>query len=596
MDNNEHLKASALLGIWQGKWGNRDETPANDYTILFEKDGKMQVFNGLNMDKSPKAPGEYRLDGLTIVGKYTYEGNTAVLNIKLKLNDAFTEIEGMWDSGKIRLSKTDKKPAGTTFYVALLGRQGALSFDSPVTAQPKSGTLKIITNNLTANTQQETGYLINNGSWDGDVFTGKIVSEDQPSTPAPLPGLGSGCNAIKLKLTNGTYDLIGAICYATDVWINGTSVVLGQKKQFENAVNKTSEPIFALVVNDKSAGKNSDGKYDYGWYIEPAIAETDNFRMLTLVEDDVLNEVAMYAFDNKKGRQEKDVAAYKIGAYNVKEILAHLNSIFSSVRTSGLRSDLGTLLINQAQLRYPAMHLGFKSSGHGSCEGIMNSFFSDDGNIRKGLGWIREVRGKNIDFLDFATNCNVASLYNLGAVAKNVNYVLASDLTRGAMSLPFEYYSERPDSGGNYPAYFKDANKTIAAILQDMLDKYDAVYNSEKSKEYVISGGGLTTQEQIALFDMGELVKMQAVIGGDDAYEKCNTLIKEKKNELEHLFYENGSTAYYDFKGVIPVLFPEYTGFANDWDHFVIKLFNNRQQHKWDVDLPNGLIIDRKWN
>jgi len=596
MGNNEHLNSASILGIWQGKWGNGNETPQYDYTIIFEKDGKMQVFNGTDVAKSPKAAGEYHLDGFIIEGKYTYEGRTDIVSITLKLNDTFTEIDGTWNGGKVLLSKTDKKLADTTFYVALLGRQGILEFDSPVTSQPKSANLKLVIPNLTTNTLQETNYLITDGSWSGGIFTGIIVSENQPSIPVQLPGLRSGFNKIKLKLTTGTYDLIGAICYSTDTWVSGSSVIAGNKKQFETAPNTTSDPIFALVINDKHAEASSTWKYDHAWYIEPSIAVTDNFRMLTLLHDDVLNEMAVYAFDNKEGREEKDAAGYKIGSYNVKEILSHLDDILPSVYTPDLRSDLVTLLINQAQIRYPAKHLGFKSSGHGSCVGIMNNFFSEDAHIRKGLGWIKEVRGKNIDFLDFATNCNVASLYNLSAVANNVDYVLASDLTRGAQSLPFEYFSERPGEGGNYPTYFNDIEKPIITSLQDMLDKYDTVYNNEKAKEYITSGGGKITQEQIALFDMAKFSAIQTAIGGDKAYEKCKTLINERKASLEDLYYVNDGSTYYDFKGAIPVLYPEYTAFEKDWDSFVIKLFNNKRQHNWDVDLPSGMIIDRKYN
>lgn len=88
--------------------------------------------------------------------------------------------------------------------------------------------------------------------------------------------------------------------------------------------------------------------------------------------------------------------------------MANLNTIFSNVYRGDVTADLGALLLHAAQLKYPSKHLGLTSSGHGSPIGIMNGFFGDSRTIKRSLGWVKDIRGGNLTFLDFGTNCNVA--------------------------------------------------------------------------------------------------------------------------------------------------------------------------------------------
>lgn len=86
--------------------------------------------------------------------------------------------------------------------------------------------------------------------------------------------------------------------------MSGSTLLLGYGSGKSLTVKSTAKPLFALVVNDKHAGIK-DGEYSYGWYIEPSIAVTNNFRMVHMVIDDVLKETALYAFENKDGRQKR---------------------------------------------------------------------------------------------------------------------------------------------------------------------------------------------------------------------------------------------------------------------------------------------------
>lgn len=482
-------------------------------------------------------------------------------------------------------SPDDKK-----YVVEMLGRQGTLEFPAPIAAKPSTATLSLPINN------KATKFLITDGSWDNGVLTAKIMQGDNPSAPAKLPG--TSFNKIKLKPTTGTYQLIGAVSYSTSStsWTTGNTVILGYKNK-KTTPKSTARPLFALVVNDKHA-ENINGGYDpgYGWYLSPKETTTSNFRMVHIVKDDVLNEAALYAFENNDKRTESELPQYKIASYKSKEIVDQLNTIFSGVYQSQIISDLGALLINQAQLKYPSKHLGFKSEGHGSPEGIMNGFFNEDYAIKMSLESIKDLRGSNISFLDFATNCNVASLFNLSNVAPYVDYVLASDMTRTSAPMPFDLWKKLPDV--NYAGYFNDESKSVRDILIAMVDKYGTEFNSQESKDYAKTekGKDKLSKQQLTLFDMAKFPKILGNIGGDEAYETCKKMVKEKSMEVESLYYNDGDTKYLDFKMAIPVLFPQYTSFTQDWQNFAIRQMSNRGEYQWETDLPKGMTITRKWD
>ncbi len=477
-----------------------------------------------------------------------------------------------------------------SYVVELLGRQGTLEFPAPIATKPTSANLTIPIGNTS------TKFEIS-GSWDNNgVFSGRIM---QGTAPANLPG--TTFNNIRLRQTPGTYSLTGAICYNnTNSWMVGSTLVLGYKSK-NLMVKSTAKPLFALVVNDKHADSDK-GSYSYGWYIEPSKATSDNFRMVHLVLDDVLNEVALYAFENKDYRTEQDAPAFKMASYKINEITANLNTLFDRPSLSDITADLGTLLLNFAQLKYPSQHLGLKSSGHGSPHGIMNGFFNEDYTIARSLGWVKEMRGENISFLDFSTNCNVASFFNLVNVAPYVDYIVASDLTRSS-PLPFSLYGQRPDSGGNYFEYFKDESQPIATILGSIIDKYGSLFNSDeainwaKSPDALKNGRTLDSwKQQLTLFDMARFPQILQNMGGKDAYTKCQDLIKTKSKDLNNLYFVDYGTKYLDFKTAVPLLYPGYTAFTQDWEKFAIKQISNRQQFVWDTDAPKGLTITRKWD
>lgn len=419
-------------------------------------------------------------------------------------------------------------------------------------------------------------------------------------TVAP-EGMDNAATHIKLKFTTGKYRFVGSINTDNNTasWSpdNKTTLVLGYEESAKELFPEREAEKFAVVINDKHAG-NKNGAYSYGWYILPRTTVTSTFRSVHITKDDVLHELALYAFANNPSRMESDVAVHKIFAYDTKEIMEDLEILYPNVRLSDIKSDLTTLLVTEVMQRYPSSHLGLRSSGHGSPVGIMNMMYPEDYHMTRCFTWIKNIRGKNVDFLDFGTNCNVASLYNLQAVAPYVDYVLASDLTRMS-PIPFELQGERPSD--NYSPYFDNSSQSVEQILGAMLDKYQEVYNSPKAKEWAATKkaenrGKIDAdwKQTLTLFRMSAFPKILNNIGGENAQSDCSKKLKDRR-ELYCKEDPTSSTIFADFKTAIPVIFPGYTGFLSDWNQFAIKQMDNRAAFTWDTDCFHGLILDRAW-
>lgn len=492
------------------------------------------------------------------------------------------------------------------YTVEMLGRQGKLQFDAPLSEEPTGGILTL----FKGTPASKTTYRIENGSWESGIFSGKIMDSSNPAVAANLPGASR--NGIKLKPVDGTLAFIGAIGYENhDTWMSGNHLLLGYDSDHEIIFKKDNASLFTLVVNDKHADKKWDSenkkylnKYSYGWWVEPSVAITDNFRMVHLVNDELLEEVALYAFDNSSSNRQNNLSKYKVLAYPMSEIIGGIEEIFGESnawsRKTDITSDLGALMINKAQLLYPSRKLGFKSSGHGSPTGIMNGFFPEARNIKEALSWVKEIKGSNVDFLDFATNCNVASLYNLASAAPYVDYVVASDLTRSS-PLPISLYNERPE-GATYNEYFENESKSTSQIMGEIVDKYGELFNSQaaidwaKSDNATAKGRTLSSwRQQLVLFDMSKMRLILENIGGEEAYKTIREKAKAKEAALSSFVFSDGSAKYYSFKQAIPVLYPEYTNFERDWTSMVLKQMSNREQFQWEESqIPTGLILSRK--
>jgi len=477
-----------------------------------------------------------------------------------------------------------------SFVVETLGKQGVLEFPFP------TGNLSTTTPTLTLYGMVKTDatvYKITNGSWNNGIFTGRLMRGDAPTQPAVFPTRSTGQQYLKFKFTSGTYGLLGAInaLPSYNMWFLDNTLFLGYGQNKTITFPAPKPKLFALVLNDKET-RGVNGGYDYGWWMLPTTAVTGNFRTLTLLDDRLKNELSLYAFKNTTYLTDRPLAGIekcKIKSYNIKEIVDGLAAIYtdSGVDRSYVIAGLAPQMINFAQAEYMPEVLGIKSSGHGSPDGVMNGILGEPIQIKNALTLVKNFRGKPLDFFDFATNCNVASLHNFEPMAGLVNYVVASDLTRNS---PPSSIGTRPDDEGNYANYFA-SDRDVSVILSKMLDSYDVSLNSPQSKLFYNANTLPSWKQQLTLFNMQQFPAILNNIGGVNVYDTC----AEKMSSLTALYYPEDWWLQADFKSAIPQLFPNYTTFSSDWNKFAIKKINNRRSLNWDTTKPDGMTIHRKW-
>lgn len=482
-----------------------------------------------------------------------------------------------------------------SFVVETLGRQGVLEFPSLTGAAASPAGAPTLT--LYGATKADaTAYKITDGSWSSGAFSGRLMQAANPTQAAAIP-TRTGQQYLKFKFTGGTYQLLGAINGAPSYkdWFYNNTLILGYGPDKTLVFPTPGPKLSALVLNDKDCD-SVNGADSYGWYMEPTVAVASNFRMLTLLDDRLRNELSLYAFENNPSRTVVGIERFKIKSYKTTEILTNLSTFYAGVDRSYIVAELASQMINFAQAKYMPDILGIKSSGHGSPMGIMNGILGEPMQIQNTLQLVKNFRGKPLDFFDFATNCNVASLNNFAPMAGLVNYVVASDLTRNS---PSPSIGKRPDDGGNYSTYFA-SNKSVKAILSQMMDSYNASLNTPEAVKFYKSPDALKYgntlsgwKQQLTLFDMQQFPKILTNIGGADAYSVCSE--KVKAPSFASLYYLEETWSQVDFKAAIPLLFPTYTSFPADWNNFAIKQISNRRGLVWDTDKPRGMTVNRKF-
>ncbi len=469
------------------------------------------------------------------------------------------------------------------FVIEMLGTRGEMTFPDDISKKPTSATITLY--GLTSSNVLGAYNLIN-GKWTGDVFEASVRDKNNPSkTTGIFPQLEDAVNYIKLVFSSGKFEVVGAVsmeAYPNNIFGNSSSsLVLGYSPSKKSIFPQNpSNQVFATVIRDKHAGKDAAGQYDVGWWMNSDEVATSTFREVLLLRDDLLEEIALYAFEKDQSRGLENVNNFKILAYDLKEIKAKILTVFPSMApndyyfSSSVRADLMAFAITEVLKKYPSKVFGLKSTGHGSPIGIMNEFLREDKDMERCLSWAKSVRGKSIDFIDVGTNCNAGSFYNLKTLSPYVDYALASDLERF------------PTNTDNLSTFFTNPSTSVKDILINMMDdELNRQVNSCTScKKFVM---------QFSLFDCKELGKMMNQLGST-ASDQIQQAFKNDKNK--NLIYLEGTTKQVDFKTAIPVLFPGYTNFAADWQKTVIKQVNNRSSVNADVaKIPEatGLLLTR---
>jgi hypothetical protein len=180
----------------------------------------------------------------------------------------------------------------------------------------------------------------------------------------------------------------------------------------------------------------------------------------------------------------------------------------------------------------PANHYGIKYNGHGTSGATLFEGKIDKNNSELLLSNIKSLLGKNIDFLDWSTNCNGGSLVAVNGQYKYVDYILASDELRGG------YNSEVNDffnfaSDQNIEKFFKPS-LSIRESLKNMVNSDKLFWQSNKTKNDMISK---KIKQSISIFDCSKFeslvnstnLKTTQSSGDVLDYIKTNYPAQEKK-------------------------------------------------------------------
>lgn len=87
-----------LKGYWLGAYGIGAGIMNNDYTMVFEENGKVSVASYQTLYGSTAASGTYTLIGNTVIGNYTYPGGYTY-SFKANCNYVSNTITGTWGYG-----------------------------------------------------------------------------------------------------------------------------------------------------------------------------------------------------------------------------------------------------------------------------------------------------------------------------------------------------------------------------------------------------------------------------------------------------------------------------------------------------------------
>ena len=452
-------------------------------------------------------------------------------------------------------------PKTETYVVEMLGRRGTLEF--PATIQNKPATAKISMYGLTQSDVKT--YNLTNIKWSENTLDADIRDATKPSQSTGIfSGLDASANFIRLYFPGSSkYKVVGALTnpFVKDGIYGGntSTIIVGYSPEAMSLFPQKTVQKYALVIRDKHA-EVKDGKYDHEWYVDPRVAETNTFRELMILRDDLLKELALYEFANAsdtEGRTEEGVRKNKILAYDLTEIIKQIKVLFPKTDDYGiktkLKGDIIALLITEGMKRYPSTVLGLKSTGHGTPIGIMNEFLEEDYLIERSLFWTTEVRKKPIDFIDLNTNCNAGSFYNFKSAAPYTNYILASDLTR------------YPTNSDDYQTFFNPTT-SVQQTLVNILDNESKLQKTscEGCKKFLM---------QASLSDAREFKKVADKLG-PDAMKKVKDAVAKPENK--NLIYLEDTNKQVDFETAVPRIFPSYTTFASDWKKVLLKKIDNR--------------------
>lgn len=503
----------------------------------------------------------------------------------------------LWDSNAAQgLITSGKVP------ILTMGRTGDFSFSTDnlflcLLAKPETGTLELydgIFPQLTTHT-----FDISDGKWDKYVFTGEIKGPERTFFLDNGAGVLPPSYTITIDFcTHQGYFKYGIIRNSHyDMYMYDTTAIIFPGHDFKEMIlNEVefqgSKMVMAqqpsdlqkkhvTIIRDVSGEKGSDLGYDTRWWY-PTVMSSEDVQLVTLVRDQVNNEVALYELPDQEEKivTSTDLASYKRLGLTIETFNAEQ---FKSIN---ITAEIVPIVVKFVASAYPSDILVLFSQGHGGDFSIMNQLIMTE-CIDKSMKWIIRSIGKKIDIFDFSGNCGVAEIQNMYYLSKYSTYVMASDLER----IPrMPYYT-------HYHECFK-SSKSLDVSVNDLMNNiknldiftYDSLQQVTlfKSAEFAPIIQGILPVVQRANPHATEEDVLQDITQN----AKKNGLLPYPSNGLEYKNDPTGKsqvdkTTYkqVDLKYLIKTCYPDYAkgSFESDWSNLVGTQVNNSAD-----DMPNS--------
>lgn len=447
------------------------------------------------------------------------------------------------------------------YAIEMFGMRGLLSFKDNITNNPTTAHLTLF--GLTLN-DIKLDIALTSGRWDsgrlrfsnltinlwGSIQTGNMLLAPDGKSPANI-----NANFV----TNDR------------AFHPGTGYPLHESQQLLPPISRdTKYYVTAIAVNNCP-------QCSWDMVFNDHRVKGDDFRLLEIVIDKPGKKVTLYNLPNSVSITDKS----QLSSYIVKEI--SLDSLIDFFPSSPVNYEVYwrpalARLVYEVMVKYPSQHFGFKYTGHGSAYMSLEVLlWGDQDNFYKN---VNAIWGGKIDFLDFSTNCNTGSLYNLIHQTPYTDYILACDLLWWCDGLSVgDNGNVLPDR--HYSTYWSRTTP-IETSLRSMIVDVNSLFNSDVVKQFLQN---TDCPQQLSLFKASEF---PALLNGAPNLAKQVT-----KDQTVTDFYQNGNL-YADLKDYLS---KNYPGQIAQYDKLVIAQANNRASYPpsrpWSIPAKGICIL--KW-
>jgi len=441
-------------------------------------------------------------------------------------------------------------PDDKKYVVEMLGRRGVLTLSDAVDKNPKG--VKISLYGTDGQTQKEInldGCYWNNGKL---AYSGKLnlLGKERQIYLSLKP---EGDNLLGKITENNVFDPIYPI-YATKY---------EKAKDRLPAKPNTAKQYDLVVVNVLQT-------FSGPWWSNIPVTQVDSkFKMVYVTYDSEKHTMSLYDVPNDSPSSDFDVSKHIVGNESVhRYITPEIASSDESVFAEGLLQ-----MIYSLRMKYPGKKFAIKYTGHGApymsferiSYGAQNGFFPI----------LAEVLGTKIEYLDWSTNCNASSLYNLKIQAPYANYIMANDLLWGGCffegmkgsEYPWKKYNEYMTKSGDTKANLKNYVAALKAWLN----------NPAKQECYAKGGDKYETPQQITLFDC----RAVETLLNDPSLELDKLETADAQSKLSPAtYYKDGSWTYGDLKTYIT---NRNVSMISLFNNAIVEQANNRSSFTWKI-------------